>query len=342
MKEKIREISLMRSIACFLVLFIHTTANATVALEKGSAMSIIFVIINRVTYFAVPLFIFISGWTLLYSYKDREFSYIKFIKKRFKTVGIPYIIFTLIYYCFFIVRGVYAFSPLYLLKMLALGKMVYHLYFVCIIFQFYLLFFAFRYLFKYFNPYLLLGLSLAVNLISLKYLTIPYSDRIFTNYIFFFCLGCFAALNIKKLESLSVGIRALILAISLCLTSFFVYYYYNAAVMGHRIHFVNYNFLWLAFSVFSIAALYILTRTFLLKTTALQNFLNKMDPRTYIIYLAHPLVLMITAVLFNKAGYFNAAGIAVINIVILLSLTFAYTLLYDRLKNIIFKKASIQ
>ena len=101
----------------------------------------IILIANTATKLAVPGFIFISGLTLAYSYKEPKINNIYlFYKKRFINVVIPYVIWTLIYYLVYIILYNYEISLKFFLERLINGSMTYHLYFIIIIIQFYILF----------------------------------------------------------------------------------------------------------------------------------------------------------------------------------------------------------
>ena len=79
-KKSIGETNILRGILCIFVLIIHTTANPSIELQPLSISSILFSIANTATKLAVLGFIFISGLTLAYSYKERKINNIYFIK----------------------------------------------------------------------------------------------------------------------------------------------------------------------------------------------------------------------------------------------------------------------
>jgi peptidoglycan/LPS O-acetylase OafA/YrhL len=101
MTEKLEEVDYLRAIACLFVVFIHTTADYIFLDTAGSLTKTAFLFVNRALTFAVPAFIFISGFVLARRYLQRDFSYLLFLKKRLKHIIVPYFGWTLVYYlCF--------------------------------------------------------------------------------------------------------------------------------------------------------------------------------------------------------------------------------------------------
>ncbi|AEI44185.1 acyltransferase [Paenibacillus mucilaginosus] len=150
-RPKIAELDIVRAFAILAVVLIHATADATarageshLALAEGSLTQMAFVAINRMSLFAVPLFIFISGVVLFYRYYDTWSlkQAAGFYRKRIVSSIIPYVLWSFIYYVFnqwlFTRSVVIEWIPF--LKMLQWADVGYHLYFMIIIIQFYLLF----------------------------------------------------------------------------------------------------------------------------------------------------------------------------------------------------------
>ena len=88
------EMTLLRAVAVISVVAIHTTATFPDMLSRGLLYNSIYVL-NSLVGFAVPLFIFISGFVLYNKYPTVT-NLKSFYYKRMLTVVIPYIIFHLI------------------------------------------------------------------------------------------------------------------------------------------------------------------------------------------------------------------------------------------------------
>ncbi|MFD0679573.1 MULTISPECIES: acyltransferase [unclassified Paenibacillus] len=144
-KSKLVELDIVRAFAILAVLIIHGTSEATVELPVGSGSQALFLAVNKLSNFAVPLFILLSGLVLFYRYID-DWSgkqAVTFYLKRVKQILFPYLIWSAFYYLY----NQWVFTPKQLhwdwgqfLDLLPWADASYHLYFMVIIVQFYLLF----------------------------------------------------------------------------------------------------------------------------------------------------------------------------------------------------------
>lgn len=146
-KERIPQLDIFRAIAILAVLAIHATSR-TLSEMLDTSLFHPFLFINKFSQFAVPSFVFLSGFVLFYNYIDRPLSgkmLGKFYSKRLLYIIVPYVVFSLLYFILKMYAGntwdlpaVEQINKLgkYLLK----GTAYTHLYYVIIIFQFYVLF----------------------------------------------------------------------------------------------------------------------------------------------------------------------------------------------------------
>ena len=116
--KRLEEIDILRGIAILGVIAIHTSIHAN---------EILYAIANKLTRFAVPFFIIISGFVLFYNYGHKKINYIRFIERRAKFVLIPYIFFTFLY-CYIFHQKSFAVH-------LLIGDAAPHLYFIILIFS---------------------------------------------------------------------------------------------------------------------------------------------------------------------------------------------------------------
>lgn len=148
-KAKIYELDLVRAFAILAVLFIHGTSDGTLDPPEGpplgSRSRVIYIAINELSNFAVPVFILISGLVLFYRYFDtwKARDALSFYRKRLQFILVPYLVWSLFYYLFY---G-WLQHPDYLhmdvaefLEKLKWADTGYHLYFMIIILQFYAIF----------------------------------------------------------------------------------------------------------------------------------------------------------------------------------------------------------
>ncbi|MGF9714894.1 acyltransferase [Paenibacillus naphthalenovorans] len=145
-KPKLLELDVVRAIAILAVLIIHSTSDATVELPIGSGSQAMYLALNKLSNFAVPVFIIVSGIVLFYKYQGESFGgkqVLQFYVKRVKHVLFPYVLWSLFYYLYN--QWIFDRENLYMdwsrfADLLPWAEASYHLYFMVIIVQFYLLF----------------------------------------------------------------------------------------------------------------------------------------------------------------------------------------------------------
>jgi len=333
MKEKIEEIKYLRVIGCLAVILIHTSAEPVTQLAKGSMHLAAFSLLNRALQFAVPLFIFISGFVLYYNYQARPgFSYGEFLKKRLSGVLLPYGGWTLVYYFFFIAAGYYTFSWPFLLKKLLLADMVYHLYFVLLIVQFYILFGVFLYLFKKVNNKLLLSGILVINILFLQLFYFPYVDRFFLQYVVFFALGCYFAGQRAQVKDFLKSRKYYLFVFYLLIVGYFTAQFYQYQVLKVVMDSFTIKLTWLFFNIISIIFVYYLAISFQTDNNRLKKIISQIDAASFHIYLAHPLALMVSQRVLKLSGFYSLTGSFLINTLVVILTVIPFSILYGHLK----------
>lgn len=137
--NRIEELDFARVLAMLSVITIHVTSafvnyNSHVAVLGMNAAFIL----NQLSRFAVPLFILLSGVSCglngVYTGAGQ------FLSSRLMKIGVPYLLWSLVYMLYNIHADLSAWSFDFCLKSLLLGQAAPHLYFIVIIMQLYLLF----------------------------------------------------------------------------------------------------------------------------------------------------------------------------------------------------------
>lgn len=315
--KKLDEISIFKAMAAIMVIIIHVTATPAVTLTGGIYYDVV-LFLNRFAKPSVPMFIFASGLTLYYSYRNKTFEYGSFIKKRLKTIVVPYLIWCCIYYAYFVITGTYTFSASFLLKNILTGKMIYHLYFIVIIVQFYFLFGIVRYTVSRFNTHIVLGISFALNFLYIKFVHFEYSDRAFPTYLAFFMLGCLFAANLERAKTMVCRYKLLITVIFMLSGTYFSYQFYQTQTLGVSIDGFILTATFIVFSLAGILLWYYISLLIDYKTgpegadsensrkSALRIFIRrgifKISEASFYIYLSHPLALCIAGAIMNRMG----------------------------------------
>ena len=212
-KPKLLELDIVRGVAIAAVLLIHGTANATVELSPNSRSQTFYETVNQLSYFPVQLFILLSGLVLFYRYTERwTFKTLAdFYRKRLQYIVVPYLIWSFGYYLFYkwldpnipVTVSIREFAGL-----LLWGEAGYHLYFMTLIIQFYILFPLLQSLavwLKPFGKYLwLFGVAFQAVFSVYLYVTqsaVPHGDRLFVTYFALFCIGGSIGLNYERFSA---------------------------------------------------------------------------------------------------------------------------------------------
>jgi len=128
MQKRIEEIDILKGIGMIAVVLIHITAIYTSHLTVG--------VFNSLLQFAVPLYLSVSAILLMNKYKE-ELNCRAFYKRYMPRIIIPYAVWSIIYCIIYSFRGRKIDN---IIDTIFFGQASYHLYFMIIIFQFYLLF----------------------------------------------------------------------------------------------------------------------------------------------------------------------------------------------------------
>jgi surface polysaccharide O-acyltransferase-like enzyme len=210
-KIKLYELDLVRAAAIAAVVLLHGTSEGSAA-AGGGAPQLLLLVINKMCAFAVPVFIFVSGLVLFYGAPavwDKA-STLAFYKRRIKSVLVPYVGWTIVYYMVnqWLAHGQQMMvDPVYFAKLFVTGGASYHLYFLVIIMQFYALF-------PWLARYVLLRSSSGLRLLAVGTAAqalfyafgrlvhpVPFSYLWACSYAVFFALGGWFGLNYASLSA---------------------------------------------------------------------------------------------------------------------------------------------
>ena len=143
--KRLREFDILKGLSITAVILIHVTSHGVGTFDPTSISYFVYLILNRLSQFAVPTFIFASSVLLSYihcdSFRNMTTEKLKtFYRKRFLRVIPPYLLWTLVYV---VVKNVESNSSVALnlgnyFNLLLKGDGYYHLYFVIVILQLYI------------------------------------------------------------------------------------------------------------------------------------------------------------------------------------------------------------
>lgn len=244
-KTYLFEVDLMRVIFIGGVLLNHTTTAFKNNLTDGSLSRLFIESTHLSLHFTRMGFMFMTGLVLVLNYYNRDPHWIKFWRKRYINVGVPYISWNAIIMWFTtITAGTALLWPKYFSDLLdaVIHGDRYYMYYIIVTFQLYLVFPLLVYLFKKFSKhhFAILVISAVLQLllvIGIKY-WLPGVDRsswwyLFREYgmnilvyQFYFVAGAYVAIHYKQVDAFIeknhkiIGWSTLALAISTILLFF--------------------------------------------------------------------------------------------------------------------------
>jgi len=138
---RLAAIDVFRGIAILAVVLHHLTGMALSQTQTGSTLRLVLALLNRSLHFVVPAFVFITALVLTRS-ALRRLDLKKYYAARIRTALLPYLIWTVLYILFRVVTRLDPASiladPARWLFWVQYGKGYYHLYFLLVVLQFYL------------------------------------------------------------------------------------------------------------------------------------------------------------------------------------------------------------
>lgn len=293
--EHLTEPDIVRGVAIIAVVAIHASAIAQSRMSAVSPLYAVYVTLTYVSLFAVPAFIFISGLVLAHVYREGIPSYGTFLSRRIASIGAPYVIWSLFYYLYSARASHLPFGLAWLgglTKALLLGTAFYHLYFVVIILQMYLLFPAILGLVKCLDSgrtgvLIPFGLVHAAYLWFLARFPFPYSDRFFLTYLVFFAVGTGIGLRIKEFRNMGARSRSLLGGVAVLGGLAYVGFSLAAIVYRYSSPATVLPSLWSAYSLAVGASLLAIA------PWTSKPLLSGLGRHSFGIYLAHPIILVI-------------------------------------------------
>lgn len=258
-KKSLNEIFYMTSILTCMVVLIHTGVEPSGYYDMGSLFNILVFSGQKLMSFAVPGFIFLSAFKLFYS-KSFSFSlksYGDFMYKRITKIFIPYSVFALVYYMYFVSNKYSSFDLKELLLGIFLrGDISAPFYFVIVIFQFYMLTPVFSAVFQRVSFKVAVPIAIAVNMLIKEFIVgsqvyfdlsvvdfyVRYNDRIFISYISYWVIGGYAGLLYQDFKATilkhrsKLGFACILIVLAHTALSYFKYtglLEYKYAEAGH-------------------------------------------------------------------------------------------------------------
>lgn len=242
-RKHLDEVQYARVLALLGVFAVHASSSGVGEVSPESFTFGIYNFFNIAGKIGTPVFIFLSSFVLFYTYYPRELTirlFQRFYKKRLLYILVPYVVFSIFYFLFkAYVNQSLAEIPLMLntfLVDLATGNVQYHLYFVFVSVQFYLMFPLILYLFKRFawiRQYAIpLGIAIQWTWVWLNsaYLQVPVKGSVALSYFMFYFFGAFLGVYYEKVAAWIQNWRKVWPAIVLLVLSYVYMIYFYVSI----------------------------------------------------------------------------------------------------------------
>lgn len=319
----------------------------------------LYVLLEVLSRYSVPTFFFISGYGLFCNFNKEKYSYLTFIKKRFQSVGVPYITWSLLYLFYFwliLPPDYISWNPLHLGFTLFFGLGCYHLYFMVILLWFYLCFplwkfmtekitlknvtlsitgmFIFQIAFNYWtthpgiNPDNLNLLAKNFFVYRLNYLPL--------HYLLIFMSGALAAVFQKDFTKAVEKYTKVIYLLYAASVAFVLHSCYDA--FFHKSYTLldlanTYHQLSLEGLLYTLASiLFFWTVLSKLNTASLSfKFLDLLSKNSLLIYLVHPFILDLMTSFYNRYGIVMTVKKVIFSYILLVLTSLAASIILTRL-----------
>ena len=301
-----------------------------------------------VTRFSVPIFFFISAFGLFYKIDLSErFFYGKFLKRRFKAVLIPYLLWSTLYLVHD--NWFYGYQLLpdlnYGAEIYFFGLAKYHLYFLVILIWFYLLMPLWIWIIKRITPAKMILLFAAQIIFDYwSSYCAGTSENLFfkwrlnwlvLHYAFIFILGGVLGIYSEKFFKWSSERKKIISATFLItLTSFLGWFYYLVNVKGYSaLSAVNTAHQLSPLGIFytiGASIFFFMLFEFGKIPARAKNFLSLLGKNSYFVYLAHPFAIFYLLMVFGKLNLVMTAPNALIFYILIVALTLGAKIMFQQ------------
>lgn len=196
------ELDYMNAAACLLVILIHVLSVGIVEADRTSWQAAAIYFPWRLAAFVVPMFLYTAAVKLARQHGGADLTpglYLRYVLRRLQKIYVPYVLWVLVYYAYYIRRGYVAGNVRELLSYIWIGNLSSPFYFVIIIMQFYLLMPLWVWLLRHVPAWVGTGVGLFVTLCMFQAsafashfgVTLQYTDRCCLTYSVFWIAGLY-------------------------------------------------------------------------------------------------------------------------------------------------------
>ncbi len=220
MQRKLSEISSFEVILCLSVVMIHILSESIASYAKGTILSFLSFSASTVLTFVVPAFMISAGIKFAHKFENTSFNYLSFMRGRLAKIYLPYVVFTILHYLYFVFyRKYFGFNFFELLRFLLHGSIVAPFYFIALIMQFYILSPVIMQFCRIIPSNLGIFIAATINIVCLYFSdAMRYGDRIFTVYLLYWIIGCYIGIDFRTSISRLSRLKKIIVPLGIIFT----------------------------------------------------------------------------------------------------------------------------
>ena len=359
MKRELLEIQVARVIALIAVLSVHFTSIGVTNSPTDSVMFYVYSILNSFGRVGVPVFFFLSGLVLYYSYFEKEISFktiMSFYWKRIQFIVIPYISICLFYFIStWIIYYNYTLSEAVNLFIdgVVFGGTHMHLYYLYVLIQFYFIFPLLLIFFKKMsNNFFTVSLgAIVIHILWFKlnadYSLVSNRSFFFLSYFSFFVIGGLVGIHYNKVFNRYKALtwKSVPYVIAFGLTLFLMIYYdllTRSAFSLDEISFElltlyslphSFDLIWMLLGLSGSFFFILVSKSYLsLGFDRINRLLLSIAKMSFGIYLLHPFFLMFFISALSTGSPLVFHGWQLLTAIIVTTLSIISTVLIGKLK----------
>lgn len=221
--KKLDELNYFNAIACLFVVLIHVLSLGITSLDRQSLQMAAVYIPWKLAAYVVPGFLFTGAVKMALGFgSGKPAPYLPYVWRRVTKIYLPYVVYVVIYFLYFVDIGWYVMDPKLLLHSIVFGDISSPFYYVVTVMQFYLLMPLWRWLVAKTPWFTTLPVCMLISFAMPRLgdvcaalgVTFRWSDRIFPTYVFFWVLGLYVGKYYGKVsEAITKHKTALMLCI---------------------------------------------------------------------------------------------------------------------------------
>lgn len=324
--QRLIELDILRALAVIGVILIHVVSGALYYVNQSTLSFKVYVTIDQFLRFCVPLFVALSGYTLALKYTGEKINLGEFFNRRIVRLLPWYLFWSAVIFLYLRFTHWWDLTPRFpFWKILFLGKADYHLYFVPMILQLYILFPFLPALYNKFKVRFLIIVFL-LQILFYWFLTQISLDKInihlftsdqqqylfFGTWFFYFLLGIVLKTQFKvsRLFEKIIPLLLVLFCLWVLIDCFGVINKSYNIILATRSARIPVLFYASTFIVFSI----LYSKKLLLLPGKIVVFLSGVGRSSYVIYLLHTLVIRVFSDYIHFSGNLHLILIAILSI----------------------------